>query len=147
MGILIGYGYIGLFVSSFLAATILPLSSEFLLSILLLNNSDPYCTIIVATVGNVLGSVVNYGLGCWGSYLLLTKWLRYSPKDILLAKQRFGKYGTFSLVFAWVPIIGDPLTVAAGLLKINFILFLSLVTIGKLARYIVLGLSILSVSK
>jgi membrane protein YqaA with SNARE-associated domain len=147
MGILIEYGYICLFVASFLAATILPLSSEFLLSILLLNNSDPYYTIIVATVGNVLGSVANYGLGCWGSYLLLRKWLRYSQEDILLAKQRFGKYGTFSLVFAWVPIIGDPLTVAAGLLKINFILFLTLVTVGKLARYIVLGLSILSFGK
>ncbi|MBW2100370.1 MAG: DedA family protein [Deltaproteobacteria bacterium] len=144
MEFLIEYGYIGLFVASFLAATILPFSSEFLLGILLLNNCDPYYTITVATFGNVLGSVANYGLGCWGGYLLLRKCLRYSQKDILVAKQRFGKYGTFSLIFAWVPIIGDPLTVAAGLLKINFILFLTLVTVGKLGRYIVLGLSILS---
>ncbi len=139
------YGYLGLFTASFLAATILPFSSEVVLSFLLLNSYDPFNTVAVATAGNVLGSIVNYALGFWGSMLILKKLLRISEKDINNAEQRFRKYGTFSLFFAWVPVIGDPLTVAAGVLKINFVLFLVLVTAGKLLRYIIVTMSVLSI--
>ncbi len=139
------YGYLGLFTASFLAATILPFSSEVVLSYLLLNNYDPFNTVAVATAGNVLGSVVNYALGFWGSMLILKKILRISEKDINHAEQRFERYGTFSLLFAWVPVIGDPLTVVAGVLKINFVLFLALVTVGKLLRYVILTMSVLSI--
>jgi len=144
MDVLSGYGYIGLFTASFLAATILPLSSEVVLIFLLLNNHDPVFSIAVATSGNVLGSVVNYALGFWGSFLIMEKLLRLSKEEIARSEQRFNKYGVFSLLFAWVPIIGDPLTVAAGVLKINIYLFLSLVTAGKLFRYIIIGMSTLS---
>jgi len=144
MDIFFEYGYIGLFMSSFLAATLLPVSSEIMLSVLLLNHSDPISAVCVATVGNVLGSVVNYGCGFWGSYLVLTKWLGYSENDISAAKRRFGRYGVFGLLLAWVPVIGDPLTVAAGALKIHFGLFMVLVTTGKLARYVFLTVSVLS---
>ncbi len=142
MNVLAEYGYIGLFMASFLAATILPFSSEVVLIYLLLNNHDPFLSITVATAGNVLGSVVNYALGFWGSFLIMEKLLRLSQQEIARSEQRFKKYGVFSLLFAWVPIIGDPLTVAAGVLKINFYLFLSLVTAGKLFRYIMVGLSV-----
>ncbi len=142
MDVLAEYGYIGLFMASFLAATILPFSSEVVLIYLLLNNHDPFLSITVATAGNVLGSVVNYALGFWGSFLIMEKLLRLSQQEIARSEQRFKKYGVFSLLFAWVPIIGDPLTVAAGVLKINFYLFLSLVTAGKLFRYIMVGLSV-----
>ena len=138
------YGYIGLFTASFLAATILPFSSEFVLIYLLLNNYDPFLSIAVATVGNVLGSVTNYALGFWGSFLIMERLLRLSQTEIARSEQRFKKYGVFSLLFAWVPIIGDPLTVAAGILKINIYLFLILVTAGKLFRYIIVGISVLS---
>ncbi|MBU2622636.1 MAG: DedA family protein [Proteobacteria bacterium] len=144
MAVLAEYGYIGLFIASFLAATILPLSSEFVLIYLLLNNYDPFLSITVATTGNVLGSFVNHALGFWGSFLVMERLLRLSKTEIARSEQRFNKYGVFSLLFAWVPIIGDPLTVAAGVLKINIYLFLILVTAGKLFRYIIVGISVLA---
>jgi len=144
MDILAEYGYTGLFIASFLAATILPLSSEIVLIYLLMNNHDPVFSITVATAGNVLGSLVNYALGFWGSFLIMEKLLRLSKANIARSEQRFKKYGVFSLLFAWVPVIGDPLTVAAGVLKTNIYLFLGLVTAGKLFRYIIVGMSALS---
>jgi membrane protein YqaA with SNARE-associated domain len=144
MDLLAEYGYTGLFIASFLAATILPVSSEIVLIYLLMNNHDPLFSVTVATAGNVLGSVTNYALGFWGSFLIMEKLLRLSKEKIARSEQRFKKYGVFSLLFAWVPFIGDPLTVAAGVLKTNIYLFLSLVTAGKLFRYIVVCMSALS---
>ena len=102
-------------------------------------------TVFVATTGNVLGSVLNYGLGILGSRILLNKFFRMSDLDLWKAENRFKKYGVFSLLFAWVPIIGDPLTVAAGVLKINFIVFLFLVSIGKFLRYIFVSWAVLTI--
>ncbi len=132
-------GYFGLFVSAFLAATILPLSSEIVLSALLLNGLSPIALVVFATTGNVLGSLTNYALGYWLSLEVVKKWLKMSEKEFVRAEQRFVKYGLFSLCFAWVPIIGDPLTVIAGVLRIRLFWFLILVTAGKLMRYIVLS--------
>lgn len=132
-------GYFGLFVSAFLAATILPLSSEVILSALLINDFSPTTLVIVATIGNVLGSLMNYGLGFWLSATVIKKWLKMSDNDFVHAEKRFKKYGLVSLCFAWVPVIGDPLTVIAGMLRINLIWFLLLVTAGKLCRYIVIS--------
>ncbi len=133
---LAAFGYPGLFLASFLAATVLPFSSEVVLTYMLANTYDPVISLSVATIGNVLGSVVNYAIGMWGSIFLIRKVLRTSEDDFNRAKQRLNKYGVFSLLFAWAPIIGDPLTVVAGALKINIMVFLALVTAGKLARYI-----------
>lgn len=131
-------GYIGLFIAAFLAATILPLSSELVLSALLLSGASPSGLVIVATTGNVLGSLTNYALGYWASLGLIKKWLRLSESEFASAEQRFKKYGLLSLLFAWVPIIGDPLTVIAGILRIRLLWFLILVTIGKSLRYYVI---------
>ncbi|WP_299872771.1 YqaA family protein [uncultured Cocleimonas sp.] len=136
-------GYLGLLVSAFLAATILPLSSEIVLSGLLLNGFSPVALVAVATIGNVLGSLTNYALGYWLSLDVVKKWLKMSEKDFVRAEQRFAKYGLFSLCFAWVPIIGDPLTVIAGVLRIRLLWFLILVTAGKLMRYVVLSYLVL----
>ena len=137
-------GYAGLFLASFLAATILPLSSEVVLSFLLLNDFNPIILVSVATFGNVLGSFVNYAIGFWGSKFLVSKVSRISEDEFIKAKQRFKKYGVFSLFFAWVPVIGDPLTVAAGVLKVNILTFFILVTSGKLIRYIIMSYAILA---
>jgi membrane protein YqaA with SNARE-associated domain len=136
---LIEFGYFGLFIAAFLAATILPLSSELVLSVLLLSGLSPTTLVIVATVGNVLGSLTNYALGYWASLAFVKKWLKLSEAEFESAEERFKKYGLFSLLFAWVPIIGDPITVIAGILRIRLWLFLILVTIGKLLRYIVIS--------
>lgn len=129
-------GYIGLFIAAFLAATVLPLSSEVVLGALLLNGWSPVTLVTVATVGNVLGSLTNYALGYWASQGVIKKWLKMSEEEFVRAEQRFQKYGLASLLFAWVPIIGDPLTVMAGILRIRPLWFILLVTTGKLARYV-----------
>jgi len=138
------FGYVGLFFASFLAATILPLSSEVILSFLLLNDFNPIILVSVATFGNVLGAFVNYAIGLWGSIFFIRKVLKISEDEFVKAKQRFQKYGVFSLFFAWVPIIGDPLTVVAGVLKINILIFFIMVTSGKLIRYVLISYATLA---
>lgn len=135
-------GYLGLFIAAFLAATILPLSSEALLSVLLLSDFEPKGLIATATLGNVLGALLNYALGYWGSHLFARRVLKISDQAFVHAEQRFRKYGAFSLLFAWVPIIGDPLTLIAGVLRINLPLFVLLVTLGKWLRYVAIALII-----
>jgi len=136
-------GYAGLFLSAFLAATILPLSSELVLSALLLGGLSPTTLVIVATTGNVLGSLTNYALGYWASKVMVKKWLRMSEDDFVRAEQRFVKYGMVSLCFAWLPVVGDPLTVMAGVLRIRLRWFLLLVTAGKFLRYVVISYLVL----
>ncbi|MHA7880522.1 MAG: YqaA family protein [Saccharospirillum sp.] len=139
MTILLEWGVWGLFVAAFLAATVLPLSSEVVLSALLLGGLSPTTLVLVATVGNALGSLTNYALGYWASLVAVKKWLRLSDAEFERAEQRFARYGLVSLCFAWVPIIGDPLTVVAGVLRIRLLWFLILVTLGKLGRYVVIS--------
>ena len=139
-------GYLGLFVSAFLAATILPLSSEVVLGTLLMKGLSPTALVIIATTGNVLGSLTNYALGYWASLEMIKKWLKLSEDEFVRAEKRFTKYGMFSLCFAWVPIIGDPLTVIAGILRISLFWFVVLVSAGKLLRYIVVSYLTLQVS-
>ena len=136
-------GCFGLFLASFLAATILPLSSEVVLTLLLLTGLNPTALVTVATAGNVLGALLNYAIGLRGGTLLLKKVFKI-PQDTLERSQRtFKKYGVYSLLFAWVPVIGDPLTMVAGTLKVNISLFLLLVTAGKLIRYIIITYAVL----
>ena len=138
-------GYVGLFLAAFLAATILPFSSEVVLSALLLSGLSPTTLVTVATIGNVLGSLTNYALGYWASLTVIKKWLRLSDDDLDRAEKRFKKYGMVSLCFAWVPIIGDPLTVMAGVLRIPLVGFVVLVTAGKLLRYVVITYMVLAI--
>ena len=139
-----GLGYAGLFSASFLAATILPLSSEVVLGFLLLNDLNPVLLVGIATFGNVLGSFVNYATGLWGGMFVAEKILKISEKEFTRAKQRFKKYGVFSLFFVWVPVIGDPLTFVAGVLKIDIAIFFILVTSGKLTRYVIITCAVLA---
>jgi len=139
-------GHVGLFIAAFLAATVLPLSSEIVLSGLLLSGLSPVTLVITATTGNVLGSLVNYAFGYWASLFVVKKWLRMSEDDFVRAEQRFIKYGMVSLCFAWVPIIGDPLTVMAGVLRVRLQWFLVLVAAGKLLRYVVISYMVLQVN-
>jgi len=132
------FGYIGLFSASFLAATILPLSSEVVLSVLILNGFNPAALVTVATCGNVLGSLLNYAAGYRGSYFLFERVFRLSEPELAKAQERFSRYGVFSLLLAWVPVIGDPLTLAAGVFKVNIFIFLILVSAGKLGRYLII---------
>lgn len=133
------YGVIGLFVAAFLAATVLPLSSELVLVALLLAGSPGPLLVAVATVGNVLGAVTGYALGWWGGPPLLHRWLRVGEADLQRARHYYRRYGHASLLLSGVPIIGDPLTLLAGILRAPLWLFLVWVTLGKLGRYLLVA--------
>ena len=131
--------YLSLFVISFLAATILPFSSELTLAGLMATSSyENLLLLLVASLGNVLGSVVNWILGFYSRNLAKKKWFPFKDEKIERSSRYFNKFGKWSLLFAWIPIIGDPLTLAAGLLRVKFIEFLILVSIGKISRYLII---------
>lgn len=132
-------GYLGLFLSAFLAATILPFSSEVILAGL--SASGKFATIgllVAASIGNILGAVVNWGLGRFCLNWQDRRWFPVKRPELDRAGRWFNRYGVWSLLFAWVPIIGDPLTFAAGVMRVPFVLFLVLVAIAKTGRYLVL---------
>ena len=131
--------YFQLLIISFLAATILPLSSELILSTMLLTDSfDKYLLLVVASFGNILGSSVNWYLGKKILIFKDKKWFPANERQIAKGEIYFKKYGIWSLLLAWVPIIGDPLTVVAGILRVKFFTFLILISISKISRYIFL---------
>ena len=128
--------YLSLFAISFLAATILPFSSELTLAGLIATSDyDNLLLLIVASFGNVLGSVVNWALGSYSRNLTTKKWFPFKETQIERSSKWFRKFGKWSLLFAWVPVVGDPLTLVAGILRVKFIDFIILVAIGKVSRY------------
>ena len=134
--------YLYLLFSAFISATIFPMASEALFIYDINQNLNIYILLFVATFGNSLGSVVNYWFGYSGKdYLEQKKILNSSQLDKY--GNFFNKYGSFSLLLSWVPIIGDPITVVAGLLKYNIYKFIVLVTFAKFCRYLFLYIIIL----
>jgi membrane protein YqaA with SNARE-associated domain len=125
-----------LFFISFFAATIFPLGSEFfLLGLHAKGDFSFWVLLVVASVGNVLGSVLNYVLGRFLLHFQDRKWFPVQGKSIDKASGFYNKYGVWSLLLAWVPILGDPLTVLAGMFKVRFVVFLTLMSVGKIGRY------------
>ena len=130
-----------LFLSAFGAATLLPLQSEAVLLGLLANGSySAGLLIAVASIGNILGSCVNWYLGFKIEHYKHKKWFPVSEQKMLQAQKIYQKYGFWSLLLSWRPIIGDPITLIAGLLKENFLRFLLMVCVAKTGRYFVLYL-------
>jgi membrane protein YqaA with SNARE-associated domain len=130
--------YLSLFAISFLAATILPFSSELTLAGLIATSDyDNLLLLIVASFGNVLGSIVNWALGSYSRNLTTKKWFPFKETQIERSSKWFRKFGKWSLLFAWVPVVGDPLTLVAGILRVKFIDFIILVAIGKVSRYLI----------
>jgi membrane protein YqaA with SNARE-associated domain len=138
--LLLDPSYPALFLVSFLAATLLPLGSEWLLILVLLKGYDPVIAVGIATTGNFLGACTNYLIGLYGGIWLTRKVLRIDEQARMRAERIFSRYGSWSLLFSWLPVIGDPLCLVAGVLKVSFPLFSVLVFIGKLARYTALAL-------
>lgn len=129
--------YAALFISAFTSATLLPGSSEAaLLTLLALGRGEPATLVAVATAGNLLGSLVNWVLGRFFSALRHRRWFPIDDRSYRRASDWFSRYGVWSLLLSWLPIIGDPLTVAAGALRVGLLRFILLVSIGKGARYI-----------
>lgn len=137
---MIDAGYLGLFASAFLASTLLPVSSEAVLGVLATSlDFDVYVLVAVATLGNTLGAVLNWVLGRFFLRWRDRKWFPIKPASMARATAWFQRYGVWSMLLAWVPLIGDPLTFVAGVLRMNFWLFVLLVGAGKAARYVVVA--------
>lgn len=131
--------YAGLFFAAFFAATILPAQSEAVLLALTATGAHPvWLLVVVASCGNVLGALVNWGVGRGIERFKNRKWFPVKESDLVKAQDWYGKYGRWSLLLSWVPFIGDPITVAAGVLRERLSVFLLLVGIAKTARYIAL---------
>ena len=125
-----------LFASAFLAATILPFYSEVILFALLREGGDPLTLVIVATLGNTLGAVVNWALGRYLLHFQDRKWFYFKPAQIERAQGWFQRYGVWTLLLAWMPIGGDALTFIAGVMRVRILPFLVLVGTGKGLRYV-----------
>jgi membrane protein YqaA with SNARE-associated domain len=110
---------------------------------MILQGFNPEHTIITATLGNYLGGCTNYCIGMWGSEFFTRKILRINITQQDKAKKFYAKYGSWSLLFAWLPVIGDPLCVLAGAFKVHFFKFSLLVFIGKFLRYAILAFLVL----
>ena len=129
--------YLKLFIISLLAATILPLSSEIVLTTMLLTNLfEKNILLVIASSGNILGSIFNWYLGKKITIFQDRKWFPVSPEQLNKSQKYFQKYGIWSLLLAWVPVIGDPLTLLAGVLRVRFSIFFILVSISKISRYV-----------
>lgn len=131
--------YGGLFAVAFLAATILPAQSEAVLGGLLLMEAYPVIALLAAaSLGNILGSTVNWLLGRGITHFKDRPWFPAGEASLERASRWYGRYGRWTLLLSWVPVVGDPLTVVAGLLREPLWSFLLLVAIAKTGRYIAL---------
>lgn len=137
--------YFSVFISAFLAATIIPAQSEAVLAYQLsLAPGAVVALVTVATVGNVLGAMLNWALGRFFTHHRDKRWFPIQAHKIEKAEKQYRKYGRFSLLLSWVPFIGDPITVVAGVLREPLWSFILLVTIAKSARYIVIAMAVIS---
>lgn len=136
--------YFSLFFAALLAATLFPAQSEAVLTALLVQ--EKYSILVLwlsATVGNILGSLINWYLGWHLDYFQQARWFPFKPDTLHKARSRFQRYGKWSLLLSWLPIIGDPLTLVAGILRVPFWQFLSIVSLAKGGRYVLLILAVL----
>lgn len=127
--------YLSLFISGFVAATLFPASSEVLLVTLQQQGYTPWALWLAATSGNTLGSCVNWWLGRELLRFQHRRWFPVSEESLRRASRQFTRYGLWSLLFSWLPIVGDPLTLIAGVMRVRFLPFVLLVSLGKGARY------------
>jgi len=131
------WGYLGLFIASFLGATIIPFSSELVFSLLIIKGYDFNLSLLVATTGNWLGGLSSYLLGRLGRWSTLEKYFRLKKEKIVKFKTNIDKWGSLLAFFCWLPIVGDPIAVGLGFFRTNYVLVAIWMFIGKLIRYIV----------
>jgi membrane protein YqaA with SNARE-associated domain len=132
------YGYLGLFILSFISATLIPLASEAFVALMPGLGFNVWLVLTFATIGNFLGSLTNYYIGKLGTNFLLARLIPKDEKKIQSARERFKRWGTPVLFFSWVPVVGDPLTVVGGILNVSLLNFTVWVLSGKLLRYLLI---------
>lgn len=134
-------GYLGIFVVSFFAATLLPIGSEVFVITMILLGYNPLIIFAAATTGNTLGAITNYYIGKYGTKFIFSRYVRVDSEKRKRIERKFEKWGSPVLFFAWTPVIGDPLTVVAGGLNLNLHIFTFWVALGKAFRYAVVILT------
>lgn len=132
---LIDHGIWGMFIAAFLAGSIFPLSSEFVLAALIAAGLAPLDLLVASTAGNTLGGCLNYGLGRMGREEWIERWLKISPERLERGKHYVRRFGFWAGLLSWIPFIGELVTVALGYLRVNFPLTFCTVFLGKLIRY------------
>lgn len=135
------YGYIGLFFGAFLAATILPFSSDFLLVALLTTGADPITAVAAATAGNWLGGLTSYGVGWLGKWQWIEKWFGVTEAKLEKQRAKIQRYGAGAAFFTWLPFIGDLMAIGLGFYRIDFKKTAIFMLIGKAARFVMEALA------
>ncbi len=144
-------GYLGLFIGTFLAATVVPFSSDFLIIGVLVAGANPLLAFILATVGNWLGGLTSYYLGHLGKWEWIEKWLRVKEESLNKHKSRIEKYGSLIALLSWAPFVGDIFAIGLGFYRVDFLKSAVFMFIGKALRfafwiglYFLMGESLLS---
>lgn len=129
----------GLFLAAFGAATILPFQSELVFVAVQLRDATPiWGIVLVASLGNILGSVVNYILGLWIEHFRHRRWFPASQAQLDRAQRWYARWGVWTLLMSWAP-LGDAFTVVAGMMRTHWLIFVVLVSIAKTLRYVLLA--------
>lgn len=132
-----GLGYIGLFIGSFLASTLIPMSADALLIGMLAIGGEAYLCVGIATLGNWLGGMTSYSIGWIGKWEWIEKWLKVSKEKLYRQKEKIDRFGVLLALFTWLPIVGDLFAIAFGFYKINPIASSIYMFIGRLFRFLV----------
>ena len=132
------YGYWGMLLAAFLAGRFFPFSSEAVIIGLIASGLDPWILMIYGTIGNVLGSIVNYGLGRLGKMEWIEKYLHVKKTDLDKAHRFMAGRGAWMGFFAFLPVLGSAITIALGLMRSNIVITFIAITLGKIFRYIIL---------
>ena len=135
--ILVTYGLPGMFVSAFLAGSILPFSSELVMAGLQLAGADPWGLVVWGTLGNTLGGLLNYGIGRLGREEWITRYAKVSPERLERGRRWVHRYGAWAGLLSWLPVVGELITVAMGYLRVNWATSLLTILVGKGLRYYV----------
>ena len=135
---LTGYGYMGMLLASFLAGSFFPFSSEVVMAALMATGLDPIRLAVYGTIGNVLGSALNYGVGRMGKVEWFEKYLHVKQEDLDRAERFMAGRGAWMGFFAFLPILGSAITILLGLMRANIVITFIAITLGKIFRYIIL---------
>ena len=133
---LVEWGYLGLFLSSFLGATVIPFSSEIVFSILITKGYDLRLSLVIATTGNWLGGLSSYSLGRLGKWTTLKKYFKIEIETVKKFKLKIDRFGSLLAFFSWLPVIGDPIAVSLGFFRTNYFFVAIWMFIGKALRYL-----------
>ena len=142
MEFLIAYGYIGVFIAAFLAATVLPFSSEVVLTGVLLTGAAYWPCMIAATLGNFLGGMSCYWLGMLGKVEWIEKYLHVKKKDLDKAERFMAGHGAWMGFFGFIPLLGSAITIVLGLMRANVLISAVSITFGKFLRYVIVVWSV-----